>query len=70
MLDKVDNAASEIVVTELLKTKFLPRPILYCDLQACAINKAQIQSVDYQYSLLYTFRRIIALPFSLPSPSP
>ena len=54
VLGKVANAASEIVVIELLKTKCLP--ILYYGLEACPISKAQMQSLNYV--LHCSFRKI------------
>ena len=54
VLGKVDSAASEIVVVELLKFKCLP--ILYYDLEACPINKAQCNSLNFV--LHSSFRKI------------
>jgi len=45
VLGRVANAASEIVVIELLKTKCLP--ILYYGLEVCPINRTQQSSLNY-----------------------
>jgi len=51
---KVANAASEIVVIELLKTKCLP--ILYYGLEVCPINRTEQNPLNY---VLHTsFRKI------------
>jgi len=54
VLGKVASAASEIVVIELLKFKYLP--ILYYGLEACPINKAQYNSLNFV--LHSSFRKI------------
>ena len=48
---KVGRSASEQVIVELLKTKFLP--VLLYGLEACSPTKAQIRSMDYVISSCY-----------------
>ena len=57
MLGKVANVASEIVVIELLKTKYLP--ILYHGLEACPVNKTQQKLQNsLNYVVNTSFRKI------------
>ena len=55
VLGKVANVVLEIVIIELLKTKRLP--ILYYGVEACPVNKAQLQSLDFV--LHNSFRKIL-----------
>jgi len=48
---KVGRSASEQVIVELLKTKFLP--VLLYGLEACSPTEAQIRSMDYGISSCY-----------------
>jgi len=42
---KVGSIASETVIIELLKTKYMP--ILFYGLEVCPPNKSHIKSIDY-----------------------
>jgi len=42
---KVGIAASEEVIVQLLKVKYLP--VLHCFLEACLLNKSDLKSLDY-----------------------
>jgi len=53
---KVGRTASEEVIIQLLKTKYLT--VLYYGLEACPVNKDQVRSLDY--AVHSCFRKIFA----------